>query len=150
MKSKIERLNGNYYLTIEYKYSVEEPFQWFSTTEGFSKWFEELHIDNDKLVFLMDDFREEMDILSFIENKSVSYQWDQAKITFTVKSNSIYFEEVIPVDYKNEFADSKKDMTGWCIHQERLSYLMNEKEAPEIEDIFNKWEAWVEKEVEEN
>lgn len=148
MESKIERFNGSYKLSIEYDYNVEEPFKWFSTTEGFSRWFEELHIENDKLVFSMDDFREEMEIISFKDNESISYQWDEAVVKFTVKDREIHFEEVIPVDYKNEFADSKKDMAGWCVHNERLSYLMNQKEAPEVTNLIEKWEAWVANEVE--
>lgn len=147
MKTDIEKASGNYHLTIEYPVSVTEPFTWFSTTEGFSRWFDELHIENGKLVFLMDDFREEMDILSLVEKESVSYQWDQATVRFTAKDNRVLFEEIIPVDCSNEFADSAQDMAGWCTHHERLSYIMNGREAPEVMDIVGKWESWVRNQI---
>lgn len=158
MKVKINLIDENYILNINYTVSiyVDEVWNWIATTDGFSKWFSELHIEEvngvEKLVFKMDDFIEEMDILTKVDKREISYKWDTAVVKFSLeeldKETKITFQEIIPKNFENPYSNAKKDMVGWFIQNERLYSLMNGKQVRDIKELQEKWEKYMEMEVE--
>lgn len=153
MKVKIEKLENAYSLQIEYKVSARLPEVWniLATNEGFSKWFPELHLENKAdsklLVFEMEDFREEMQILSYLPLESISYTWDSARVEFRLAEHElgthIAFHEEIPLDFGNEFADAGKDMAGWLVQNECIILLLEGKSVPESKALQEKWQSFV-------
>lgn len=146
MNTQIVKENNDYIMTITYPISIndEEAFKWFSSNPEISTWFEELHFEEDNqrmiLVFEMEDFREEMDVIEYRpEDKLIKIQWDQAVITFKVIDQQVIFTERIDSNYKNDYGDASNDLSGWAIHHERLSKLMNNLETPSIPSIHQKW-----------
>lgn len=140
----------NYILKIDYKVSYKLADAWsiLASDEGFTKWFPQLHIEKISsklyLVFEVEDFREEMEILEFQENKSIAYAWDLAKVRFSIEevdgATKINFEEVMPKDYQSEYSDAKKDMTGWLVQNHYLSEIMNGMELVEKEELKGMYE----------
>ncbi|HFI0234562.1 TPA: hypothetical protein ACGO7R_000914 [Streptococcus suis] len=59
----------------------------------------------------------------------------------------IVFEEIIPFDFGNEFADAKKDMTGWLVQNDCIKALLNAKKLPDRAALREKWSAYLEKEL---
>lgn len=153
MKVKIEKLQNTYSLQIEYNVSARLPEVWniLASNEGFAKWFPELHLeckeDRKLLVFEMEDFREEMQILSYLPLETISYTWDSARVEFRLAEHElgtqIEFREEIPSDFGNEFADAGKDMAGWLVQNECISLLLEGKTVPEIEALQEKWQTFV-------
>lgn len=122
-----------------------------ATDGGLAKWFPALHIENrgegKLLVFEMDDFREEMQILCYEAPRKISYTWDSAKVEFELQVENlgthIFFKEEIPCDFGNEFADSAKDMAGWLVQNECIALLLEGKTLPNVEDLQEKWKDFV-------
>ncbi|HFU3713012.1 TPA: hypothetical protein ACGPDC_000308 [Streptococcus suis] len=56
-----------------------------------------------------------MVLLDYRENQKIAYTWDSAVVSFTLSQlenqTLIPFEERIPEDFGNEFANAQKDMT---------------------------------------
>lgn len=59
----------------------------------------------------------------------------------------IVFEEEISVDFGNEFADAKKDMTGWLVQNECIKNLLEGQDLPARQPLQEKWSAFLEKEL---
>lgn len=120
---------------------------------GDRQWFCPLvsAVEGDKLVFEMEDFRETMDLLTYQLQEKIAYTWDTAKISFSLsqreKGTQILFEEEIPVDFGNDYADAQKDMTGWLVQNECIQLLLQGQDLPDHLPLQEKWAAFLEKEL---
>ena len=150
MKVQLISLEKDYHLSIGYlvKADLAESWDLIASNAGFAKWFPQLRIEEDKLIFEMDDFREEMELLAYQENQVIAYDWDGAKVSFQFENRDqgsyIHFEEVIPKDFGNEFSNAAKDMTGWLVQNEFLSERLNGQEEPDRAVLLAKWSDFVE------
>ena len=150
MKVQLISLEKDYHLSIGYQVKADLAESWdlIASNAGFAKWFPQLRIEEDKLIFEMDDFREEMELLAYQENQVIAYDWDGAKVSFQFENRDqgsyIHFEEVIPKDFGNEFSNAAKDMTGWLVQNEFLSELLNGQEEPDRAALRAKWSDFVE------
>ena len=150
MKICFKSLEKDYHLSIAYtvKADLAESWDLIASNAGFAKWFPQLRIEGDKLVFEMEDFREEMDLMAYQENQVIAFDWDGAKVTFQFEKRDqgcyIHFEEVIPKDFGNEFSNAAKDMTGWLVQNEFLSERLNGQEEPDRAVLLAKWSDFVE------
>ncbi len=124
MRIQVIKYELIYKLEISYKVSskLEEVWNLLATDSGFARWFLQLRVEGDKLVFEMEDFRETMDLLAYLPQERIAYTWDTATISFSLSQQEqgtlIIFEEEIPVDFGNDYADAQKDMTGWLVENE--------------------------------
>ena len=150
MKVQLISLEKDYHLSIAYavKADLAESWDLIASNAGFAKWFPQLRIEGDKLIFEMEDFREEMEILAYQENQVIAYDWDGAKVSFHFENRDqgsyIRFEELIPKDFGNEFSNAAKDMTGWLVQNEFLSALLNGQDVPDRAALRAKWSDFVE------
>ena len=150
MKICLKTLEKDYHLSIAYtvKADLAESWDLIASNAGFAKWFPQLRIEEDKLIFEMEDFREEMELLVYQENQVIAYDWDGAKVSFHFENRDqgsyIRFEELIPKDFGNEFSNAAKDMTGWLVQNEFLSALLNGQEEPDRAALRAKWSDFVE------
>ena len=150
MKVQLISLEKDYHLSIAYavKADLAESWDLIASNAGFAKWFPQLRIEGDKLIFEMEDFREEMDLLTYQEKQVIAYDWDGAKVSFHFEERDqgtdIRFEELIPKDFGNEFSNAQKDMTGWLVQNEFLSALLNGQEEPDRAVLLAKWSDFVE------
>ncbi|HFH9837659.1 TPA: ATPase [Streptococcus suis] len=153
MKINLQKDLEKYQLTIAYTApaSLTEAWDLLATDAGFSLWFPQLKIEEDKLVFEMENFRETMDLLAYRPHEEIAYSWDRAKVTFSLSQQEqethILFEEEIPVDFGNKFADAKKDMTGWLVQNECIQALLHHQELPDHKPLQEKWAAFLEEEL---
>lgn len=124
MKISVKKEAGHYLLSICYSVSASLTEAWdlLATDSGFAHWFPQLNIVGNTLVFEMEGFREVMDLLEYRKNEKIAYRWDSATVSFTLSQlenqTLITFEERIPEDFGNEFANAQKDMTGWLVPNE--------------------------------
>ena len=150
MKVQLISLEKDYHLSIGYQVKADLAESWdlIASNAGFAKWFPQLRIEGDKLIFEMEDFREEMENLAYQENQVIAYDWDGAKVSFQFENRDqgsyIHFEEVIPKDFGNEFSNAAKDMTGWLVQNEFLSERLNGQEEPDRAALRAKWSDFVE------
>ena len=150
MKVQLNSLEKDYHLSIGYlvKADLAESWDLIASNAGFAKWFPQLRIEEDKLIFEMEDFREEMELLVYQENQVIAYDWDGARVSFQFENRDqgsyIHFEEVVPKDFGNEFSNAAKDMTGWLVQNEFLSALLNGQEEPDRAALRAKWSDFVE------
>ena len=150
MKVQLNSLEKDYHLSTGYQVKADLAESWdlIASNAGFAKWFPQLRIEEDKLIFEMDDFREEMELLAYQENQVIAYDWDGAKVSFQFENRDqgsyIRFEEVIPKDFGNEFSNAAKDMTGWLVQNEFLSERLNGQEEPDRAALRAKWSDFVE------
>lgn len=142
-----------YKLEISYKVSsnLEEVWNLLATDSGFARWFPQLRVEGDKLVFEMEDFRETMDLLAYQPQEKIAYTWDTAKVSFSLSQQEqrtqILFEEEIPVDFGNDYADAQKDMTGWLVQNECIQLLLQGQDLPDHLPLQEKWAAFLEEEL---
>lgn len=150
MKVQLISLEKDYHLSIAYpvKADLAESWDLIASNAGFAKWFPQLRIEGDKLIFEMEDFREEMELLTYQEEQVIAYDWDGARVSFQFENRDqgsyIHFEELIPKDFGNEFSNAAKDMTGWLVQNEFLSELLNGQEEPDRAALRAKWSTFVE------
>ena len=150
MKVQLNSLEKDYHLSIAYpvKADLAESWDLIASNAGFAKWFPQLRIEGDKLIFEMEDFREEMELLTYQEEQVIAYDWDGARVSFQFENRDqgsyIHFEELIPKDFGNEFSNAAKDMTGWLVQNEFLSELLNGQEEPDRAALRAKWSTFVE------
>ena len=150
MKVQLISLEKDYHLSIGYQVKADLAESWdlIASNAGFAKWFPQLRIEGDKLIFEMEDFREEMDLLAYQENQVIAYDWNGARVSFQFENRDqgsyIRFEELIPKDFGNEFSNAAKDMTGWLVQNEFLSALLNGQEEPDRAALRAKWSDFVE------
>ena len=153
MKVQLISLEKDYHLSIGYlvKADLAESWDLIASNVGFAKWFPQLRIEEDKLIFEMEDFREEMDLMAYQENQVIAFDWDGAKVTFQFEKRDqgcyIHFEEVIPKDFGNEFSNAAKDMTGWLVQNECLTAILNQQKLPDIDQAREKWQAFVAEQI---
>ena len=150
MNVQLISLEKDYHLSIGYQVKADLAESWdlIASNAGFAKWFPQLRIEGDKLIFEMEDFREEMELLTYQEEQVIAYDWDGAKVSFQFENRDqgsyIHFEELIPKDFGNEFSNAAKDMTGWLVQNEFLSALLNGQEEPDRAALRAKWSDFVE------
>lgn len=156
MNITIDFTEDNYILQVEYNLRMELSKVWdfIATTQGMNKWFPELNVqetDEGKiLVFEVDDFREEMKILSYIPNQEISYAWDSAFVCFQLTENNINcqlnFTEHIPKNFGNDFTDAKKDMAGWLVMHEHIQNVLSDRESNK-EELQQKWMKYIQEKI---
>lgn len=99
----------------------------------------------------MKDFHETMDLLDYLSYEEIAFSWDTASVSFSLnrqeQETQIIFEEEIPVSFGNEFADAKKDMTGWLVQNECIKNLLEGQDLPARQPLQEKWSAFLEKEL---
>ena len=150
MNVQLISLEKDYHLSIGYQVKADLAESWdlIASNAGFTKWFPQLRIEGDKLIFEMEDFREEMELLTYQEEQVIAYDWDGAKVSFQFENRDqgsyIHFEEVVPKDFSNEFSNAAKDMTGWLVQNEFLSALLNGQDVPDWAALRAKWSDFVE------
>ncbi|HFI0621060.1 TPA: SRPBCC domain-containing protein [Streptococcus suis] len=153
MEITITKRENLYKMNLSYNVSssLEQVWNLLATDSGFARWFPQLRVEGDKLVFEMEDFRETMDLLTYELQEKIAYTWDTAKISFSLsqreKGTQILFEEEIPVDFGNEYADAQKDMTGWLVQNECIQLLLQGQNLPDHLPLQEKWAAFLEKEL---
>ncbi|MBS8055490.1 SRPBCC domain-containing protein [Streptococcus suis] len=154
MKISVKKEAGHYLLSICYSVSASLAEAWdlLATDNGFSRWFPQLRVEGDKLVFEMEDFRETMDLLEYRKNEKIAYTWDSAIVSFTLSQlenqTLITFEERIPEDFGNEFANAQNDMTGWLVQNECIKKVLGGQEPPVYQSLQEKWKTFLELELE--
>lgn len=123
-----------------------------ATNSGFVRWFPQLRVEGDKLIFEMEDFCETMDLLEYRKNEKIAYRWDSATVSFTLSQlenqTLITFEERIPEDFGNKFANAQKDMTGWLVQNECIKKFLEGQEPPVRQPLQEKWRTFLELELE--
>lgn len=153
MKIAVKKEAEKYLLNICYTVpaNLMEVWDLLATDSGFARWFPQLRVKGDKLIFEMEDFRETMDLLAYQPQEKIAYTWDTAKVSFGLSQQEqgtlIVFEEEIPVDFGNEFVDAKKDMTGWLVQNECIKKLLEGQDLPAGQPLQEKWLAFLEKEL---
>ncbi|HEM3165391.1 TPA: ATPase [Streptococcus suis] len=154
MKISVKKEAGHYLLSICYSVSASlvEAWNLLATNSGFVRWFPQLRVEGDKLIFEMEDFRETMDLLEYRKNEKIAYTWDSAIVSFTLSQlenqTLITFEERIPEDFGNEFANAQKDMTGWLVQNECIKKFLESQEPPVRQPLQEKWKTFLELELE--
>lgn len=154
MKINVQKELDTYLLTISYivPAGLAETWNLLATDSGFARWFPQLRVEGDKLVFEMEDFRETMDLLEYRKNEKIAYTWDSAIVSFTLSQlenqTLITFEERIPEDFGNEFANAQKDMTGWLVQNECIKKVLEGQEPPVRQPLQEKWRTFLELELE--
>ncbi|WP_024413114.1 SRPBCC domain-containing protein [Streptococcus suis] len=154
MKISVQKESEMYLLTISYtvQTSLVEAWDLLATDSGFARWFPQLRVEGDKLIFEMEDFRENMDLLEYRKNEKIAYRWDSATVSFTLSQlenqTLITFEERIPEDFGNEFANAQKDMTGWLVQNECIKKFLEGQEPPVCQPLQEKWKTFLELELE--
>ncbi|HEL1676331.1 SRPBCC domain-containing protein [Streptococcus suis] len=154
MKISVQKESEMYLLTISYtvQTSLVEAWDLLATDSGFARWFPQLRVEGDKLIFEMEDFRENMDLLEYRKNEKIAYRWDSATVSFTLSQlenqTLITFEERIPEDFGNEFANAQKDMTGWLVQNECIKKVLGGQEPPVYQPLQEKWKTFLELELE--
>lgn len=154
MDINIREENSKYIMNISYDVESDRQtvFELIATDSGFKTWFPELKIEEINgekwLVFEMEDFREEMRILSYNKNENISYEWDSAIVKFNLSQSNnctkVHFEEIIPKDFGNEFSNAEKDMTGWLVQNNCIMELLNNNILPKnIDELREKWGNFV-------
>ncbi|MCA9760354.1 MAG: hypothetical protein KC463_02350 [Streptococcus sp.] len=92
-----------------------------------------------------------MVLLDYRENQKIAYTWDSAIVSFTLSQlenrTLIYFEERIPEDFGNEFANALKDMTGWLVQNECIQALLHLEDLPERKNLQEKWTLFLEEQL---
>lgn len=153
MKIAVKKEVEKYLLSICYSVpaNLAEAWDLLATDSGFARWFPQLRVEGDKLLFEMEDFRETMDLLAYQPQEKIAYTWDTAKVSFSLSQQEqgtlIVFEEEIPVDFGNDYADAKKDMTGWLVQNECIKNLLEGHDLPAGQPLQEKWLAFLEKEL---
>ncbi|HGK7332958.1 TPA: SRPBCC domain-containing protein [Streptococcus suis] len=154
MKISVKKEAGHYLLSICYAVpaNLAEAWDLLATNSGFARWFPQLRVEGDKLVFEMEDFREVMELLEYRKNEKIAYRWDSATVSFTLSQlenqTLITFEERIPEDFGNEFANAQKDMTGWLVQNECIKKFLEGQEPPVRQPLQEKWRTFLELELE--
>ncbi|HEM6123588.1 TPA: ATPase [Streptococcus suis] len=154
MKISVKKEAGHYLLSICYSVSASLTEAWdlLATDSGFAHWFPQLNIVGNTLVFEMEGFREVMDLLEYRKNEKIAYRWDSATVSFTLSQlenqTLITFEERIPEDFGNEFANAQKDMTGWLVPNECIKKFLEGQEPPVCQSLQEKWRTFLELELE--
>ncbi|HEL2145824.1 TPA: ATPase [Streptococcus suis] len=154
MKISVKKEAGHYLLSICYSVSASLTEAWdlLATDSGFARWFPQLRVEGDKLIFEMEDFRETMDLLEYRKNEKIAYRWDSATVSFALSQlenqTLISFEERIPEDFGNEFANAQKDMTGWLVQNECIKKFLEGQEPPVRQPLQEKWRTFLELELE--
>ncbi|MEG3242565.1 ATPase [Streptococcus suis] len=154
MKISVKKEAVHYLLSICYSVSASlvEAWDLLATNSGFVRWFPQLSVEGDKLIFEMEDFRETMDLLEYRKNEKIAYRWDSAIVSFTLSQlenqTLITFEERIPEDFGNEFANAQKDMTGWLVQNECIKKVLEGQEPPVRQPLQEKWKTFLELELE--
>ncbi|HFI0035839.1 TPA: SRPBCC domain-containing protein [Streptococcus suis] len=153
MEITITKRENLYKMNLSYNVpaSLEQVWNLLATDSGFSRWFPQLRVEGDKLIFEMEDFRETMDLLAYQPQERIAYTWDTATFSFSLsqqeQGTQILFEEEIPVDFGNDYADAQKDLTGWLVQNDCIQLLLQGQDLPDNLPLQEKWAAVLEEEL---
>ncbi|MGQ7376136.1 ATPase [Streptococcus suis] len=153
MKVVLIKADTFYKLTVSYLVpsTVNQVWELLATDSGFARWFPQLKLDTNKLIFELENFRETMDLLVYQPHEEIAFSWDTARVSFSLtrheQGTQIFFVEEIPVNFGNEFADAKKDMTSWLVQNECIKNLLEGQDLPARQPLQEKWSAFLEKEL---
>lgn len=124
---------------------VEEVWGLIGTTEGYSKWFPEIRVDEaipNKMAFIVEEenFHEDIPVLHIVPHQHIQYNWTGAILSFSLhklgnNSTKLIFCEEMP----NTFPHPAKDMAGWAVQINRLSELCEGETIVASEDIYEEW-----------
>ncbi|HEM3695899.1 TPA: ATPase [Streptococcus suis] len=154
MKVVLIKADTFYKLTVSYLVpsTVNQVWELLATDSGFARWFPQLKLDNNRLIFEMENFRETMDLLCYQPHEVIAYIWDTASVSFSLnrheQGTQIFFVEEIPVNFGNEFANAQKDMTGWLVQNECIKNLLEGQDLPARQPLQEKWSAFLESQLE--
>lgn len=153
MEITITKRENIYKMNLSYNVpaSLEQVWNLLATDSGFARWFPQLRVEGDKLIFEMEDFRENMDLLAYQPQERIAYTWDTATVSFSLSQQEqgiqILFEEEIPVDFCNDYADAQKDLTGWLVQNDCIQLLLQGQDLPDHLPLQEKWAAFLEEEL---
>lgn len=99
----------------------ETVFHLLSTTEGITKWFPELSIEEEKVLFdLGDGSFEKMRLLDYQTDHHIAYEWGLGQIHFQLleatEGTMLVLKEALPVDAKG----IAEDFTGWFVQMQNI------------------------------
>lgn len=102
----------------------ENIFHLLSTTEGITKWFPELSIEDEKVLFdLGDGSFEKMRLLDYQTNNHIAYEWGMGEIHFELsdaaEGTELFLKEILPIDAKG----IPEDFTGWYVQMKNLKNI---------------------------
>ncbi|GMA08476.1 hypothetical protein GCM10025886_16270 [Tetragenococcus halophilus subsp. flandriensis] len=121
--------------TLHVEYSLTIPadqkvvWQYLTETEKISEWFAEIEVGelkrNGHMVFRLPDSEITMPILSFVQDKEISYEWGGVgsvcfDLTSTTEGTKLYFYETLPADFSYRI----RDITGWSMALKRLKQVV--------------------------
>lgn len=153
MKVVLIKADTFYKLTVSYLVpsTVNQVWELLATDSGFARWFPQLKLDTNKLIFELENFRETMDLLVYQPHEEIAFSWDTARVSFSLtrheQGTQIFFVEEIPVDFGNEYADAQKDMAGWLVQNESIQLLLQGQDLPDHLPLQKKWAAFLEEEL---
>jgi hypothetical protein len=96
-------------------------FHLLATTEGITKWFPQLSIEDEQVLFdLGDGSFEKMRLLDYQTNDHISYEWAAGKIHFQLddveQGTQLILKEALP----NDFKAFPEDFTGWYVQMKNV------------------------------
>ncbi|MCJ0574650.1 hypothetical protein [Enterococcus cecorum] len=118
---------------LEGSLSANEICNLIATTEGFAKWFPELHLmeNLEAIRFYSEElyFEEKMKLLTYQPIEKIKYEWANGSVAFEItekgQQTQLTFSETLP----KEFPHRINDMAGWLVKKEHLSDLLNQCEV---------------------
>ena len=118
---------------LEGSLSTNETWNLIATTEGFAKWFPELHLmeNLEAIRFYSEElyFEEKMKLLTYQPIEKIKYEWANGSVAFEItekgQQTQLTFIEILP----KEFPHRINDMAGWLVKKEHLSDLLNQCEV---------------------
>lgn len=118
---------------LEGSLSTNETWNLIATTEGFAKWFPELHLmeNLEAIRFYSEEpyFEEKMKLLTYQPTEKIKYEWANGTVTFEItekdQQTQLTFIEFLP----KEFPHRINDMAGWLVKKEHLSDILNQREV---------------------
>lgn len=151
MDLNLKKENNKYIMNIEFsaKWNIEEIWDFMATNDGLSKWFPELSLKNEELHFNMDDFHEVMIVIENEKNETLYFNWDKAKVRFTLEDNVNQREVKLNEEMEFDFPNKVNDMTGWLVHMTRLEKIFNNEKAESLDILIKPCEDKIEKMFEE-
>lgn len=118
---------------VEGSLSTNETWNLIATTEGFAKWFPELHLmeNLEAIRFYSAEpyIEEKMKLLIYQPTEKIKYEWANGSVAFEITENEqqtqLTFIEILP----KEFSHRINDMAGWLVKKGHLSDLLNQCEV---------------------
>ena len=118
---------------LEGSLSTNETWNLIATTEGFAKWFPELHLmeNLEAIRFYSEEpyFEEKMKLLTYQPTEKISYEQANGSVTFEITENEQQTQLTFIESLAKEFSHRNNDIAGWLVKKEHLSDLLNQREV---------------------